>query len=98
MKKGKIKLDDIIDLHGYKLGNAKIAFVNFINKSYLSNNKIILVVTGKGYNNMGVLRKELPKWLSEKEISKYIISFNFAPKKFGGTGAFLIRIRTKGKI
>jgi DNA-nicking Smr family endonuclease len=97
LKKGLLKLDNVIDFHGYRLNDARIVLKNFIIMSYKSNYKNILVITGKGQNNSGALKKELPNWLCEKEISKYIISHMHAPQNLGGEGAFLIRVKSKNK-
>ena len=65
--------------------------------AYNRKHKNILVITGKGKDNSGVLKKELPSWLSEKEISKYTVSHMSAPKKLGGEGAVLIRLKNINK-
>jgi len=93
--KGLLKIDAIKDFHGYNLNIAKDVLINFILNSYKSKLKNILVITGKGKNNSGVLKKEIPRWLYDKEIKKYIISHFTAPKNLGGEGAILIRIKTK---
>ena len=97
LKKGLLKLDNVVDFHGYRLNDAKIALKNFVIMSYKFNHKNILVITGKGQNNSGALKKELPNWLCQKEVSKYIISFMHAPKNLGGEGAVLIRVKNKNK-
>ena len=97
LKKGLLKIDNVVDFHGYRLKDAKTALKNFVIMSYKSNYKNILVITGKGQNNSGALKKELPNWLCQKEVSKYIISFMHAPKNLGGEGAVLIRVKNKNK-
>jgi DNA-nicking Smr family endonuclease len=97
LKKGLLKLDNVVDFHGYRLNDARIILKNFIIMSYKSNYKNILVITGKGQNNSGALKKELPNWLCEEEISKYIISHMYAPQNLGGEGAVLIRVKNKNK-
>ena len=97
IKKGLLKVDSVMDLHGYRLNDARIAFKKFIIMSYNHKHKNILVITGKGKDNSGVLKKELPSWLSEKEISKYTVSHMSAPKKLGGEGAVLIRLKNINK-
>lgn len=97
VKKGLLRVDSVMDLHGYRLNDARIAFKKFIIMSYNRKHKNILVITGKGKDNSGVLKKELPSWLSEKEISKYTVSHMSAPKKLGGEGAVLIRLKNINK-
>ena len=97
IKKGLLRVDSVIDLHGYTMNDAKITIKKFIVMSYNSRHKNILVITGKGKDNAGILKKELPNWLCEKEISKYVVSHMVAPKKLGGEGAVLIRLKNINK-
>ena len=97
-KKSKIKPDGVIDLHGYSLKVGKQNLENYILKSYENNFRNILVITGKGLNNQGVLKKEVPVWLEEKKIKNYLISFEKAPNNNGGSGALLLRIKNKYKF
>ena len=97
-KKGKIKPDGIIDLHGYKLIIGKIKLENYILKSYENNLRNIIIITGKGLNNLGALKKEVPIWLENQEIKKFLISYEIAANNFGGSGALLVRIKNKYKI
>jgi DNA-nicking Smr family endonuclease len=87
----------VIDLHGYSLKVGKQNLESYILKSYENNLRNILVITGKGINNQGVLKKEVPVWLEEKKIKNYLISFEKAPNNNGGSGALLLRIRNKYK-
>ena len=97
IKKGLLRVDSVIDLHGYRLNDARIAIKKFIITSYNRKYKNILVITGKGKDNAGILKKELPNWLYEKEVCKYIISHMSAPKELGGEGAVLIRLKNINK-
>ena len=97
-KKRKIRPDGVIDLHGYSLKAGKQNLESYILNSYENNLRNILVITGKGLNNQGVLKKEVPVWLEEKNIKNYLISFEMAPNNNGGSGALLLRIRNKYKL
>jgi len=97
-KNGKFEPEGIIDLHGYRLQNAKTVLQKYILNAYDKSLRNILVITGKGYNNNGALRKEVPLWLSEKLLSNFLINFETAPKNFGGEGALIVRIKNKNKF
>ncbi len=97
LKKGKIQPDGIIDLHGYKLENAKIKLKIYIINAFEKNFRNIIIITGKGINNMGVLKREVPIWLQNEEIKRFIISFETAPQHIGGNGALIVRIKNKYK-
>ena len=97
-KKGKVKPDGIIDLHGYSLKTGQKKLQSYILKSYHNNLRNILIITGKGLNNLGALKKEVPLWLEDINIKKYLISYETAPNNIGGTGALLVRIKNKYKV
>ena len=97
LKKKKLKPDAVLDLHGNTLYSAKLLLNKFIINCYEKNIRNILIITGKGQNNKGVLKEELPKLLSERTLNSYLINFNVAPQHFGGEGALLIRIKNKFK-
>ena len=96
-KKKKLEPDIIIDLHGYTLYSAKLLLKKFISNCYEKNTRNILIITGKGQNNKGALKEEVPKWLKNKFFNKYLVNFNMAPKHFGGEGALLVRIKNRFK-
>ena len=89
--------EGILDLHGYRLQMAKIILHNYIVNAYEKKIRNILIITGKGRNNTGVLRKEVPLWLNDKTLTDLLINYETAPNKFGGEGALLVRIKNKNK-
>ena len=98
LNKNRIEPDGIIDLHGYRLKEAKIKLENYIFQAFNNNKRNILIITGKGVNNSGLLKKEVPTWLAEKKIQEILISYKSAPRSFGGEGALIIRLKNKLKI
>ena len=96
-KKKKIEPDISLDLHGYTLYSAKLLLQKFISNCYEKNIRNVLIITGKGQNNKGALKEEVPKWLSDKSFNKYVVNFNVAPSQFGGEGALLVRIKNRFK-
>ena len=98
LNKRRIEPDGIIDLHGFKLQEAKIILKNYVFQAFNNNKRNILIITGKGLNKTGLLKKEVPIWLNEREIKKILISYEEAPKSFGGEGALIIRLKNKKKV
>ena len=98
LNKRRIEPDGIIDLHGFKLQEAKIILKNYVFQAFNNNKRNILIITGKGLNKTGALKKEVPIWLNEREIKKILISYEDAPKSFGGEGALIIRLKNKQKV
>lgn len=97
LKKKKLELDAILDLHGQTLYSAKLLLHKFMSNCYEKNIRNILIITGKGQNNKGVLKEEVPKWLNDNLLNKFLVNFNVAPKHFGGEGALLVRLKNRYK-
>jgi len=96
MDSGNLKPDTILDLHGMNLNQAFAAFESAISSAYQNQNRLLLVITGKGKNNplgSGALRRELPRWLSLSHIGSKVIRASNAAPKDGGDGAFYILIK-----
>lgn len=87
----------VLDLHGHSLYSAKLILNKYIINCYEKNIRNVLIITGKGRNNKGVLKEEIPKWLSDKFFNKFLVNHKIAPKHLGGEGALLIRIKNKFK-
>lgn len=95
-RKGRIDIDASIDLHGKTVHNAYIAFLAFIESSYLHGHRNLLVITGKGKNSpdgVGLIKKELKTWTKESKIADKIVRISPACKKNGGDGAYYIFLK-----
>ena len=98
LNKNRIEPDGIIDLHGYKLNEAKNKLKSYLFQAFNNDKRNILIITGKGFNNTGLLKKEVPIWLNENDIKKILIVYKNAPRTFGGEGALIIRLKSKQKV
>ena len=96
-EKKNLKPDAKLDLHGHSLYSAKLILHKYLIDCYDKNIRNVLIITGKGKRNKGVLKEEVPKWLTDYVLKKFIISYDIAPKNFGGEGALLLRIKNKYK-
>ena len=97
ISKKKLEPKMILDLHGHTLYSSKLLLHKFIPKKKKKNIRNILIITGKGQNNKGTLKKEVPKWLNDRFFNKFLVNFYQAPRNFGGEGALLVRIKNKFK-
>ena len=78
------------------LNEAFKALEKAIISAYENQNRLLLVITGKGRNSVlgsGALKRELPHWLSLSHIASKIIRASNAAPKDGGDGAFYILIK-----
>ena len=101
LKRGKIPVEAILDLHGFNKSNARTAVRDFIKNSISKNIRCVLIITGKKNSYFGansILRKNLPDWLKEEDLSYYLLAHCFASIKDGGDGARYVLLRKKEKI
>ncbi len=103
IRKGKMPIEYRLDLHGFNQAQAYEALKHFIIQSYKSGIRSVLVITGKGKSKVtskdwlspstGVLKQNLPLWLSEAPLKDKILNVTPAQPKDGGSGAFYVYIR-----
>ena len=96
MRQSKVKIQARLDLHGMILTEAHISLLSFLERSYVSGNKIVLVITGKGLirnDGKGVLRLAVPRWLDAQPMKNWIRGFDHAAPKDGGEGALYVLLR-----
>jgi DNA-nicking Smr family endonuclease len=95
--KGRLSIEDRIDLHGRTQAEAHRLLGGFLARSHASGKRIVLVITGKGRTTGGVLRQLVPQWLREPQLSPYISAFRSAHLTHGGDGALYVRLRRNHK-
>ena len=93
IQQGKMALDARIDLHGLSQLQARQRLQNFIYRSVETGLRTVLVITGKGKAGRGVLRENVPQWLSEPPLSEVIIAFGPSQPQDGGAGALYVRLK-----
>lgn len=102
MKRGKLSPEARIDLHGLTLAAAHPRLNGFIMRSYAEGKRLVLVITGKGKKKDeggpipvrdGVLRHEVPHWLSMPPLSQIVLQVVQAHQSHGGGGAYYVYLR-----
>ncbi len=99
-KREVYKVEATLDLHGVTEKAAFEQVCDFVKQAYNCGKRCILIVTGKGWDDVpfsgkGVLRKAVPEWLSKSEISPLILAFKNPSESMGGAGALYILLRKK---
>ena len=111
LKRGKIRIDRRVDLHGYNLADAHEKFKTEIIKTYNKNKRCILFITGKGVNNKnnqnhylkdlgpklyyGKIKNSIVSWIEDQNLKKYILTYQDAGIEHGGDGAIFVYLRKK---
>jgi DNA-nicking Smr family endonuclease len=96
LSRGKSEIDARLDLHGMTQSRAHQALHAFLHRAHSDGFSFVLIITGKGTvgdSERGVLRRQVPHWLSLPEFRPLVIGFEEAAIGHGGTGALYVRIR-----
>lgn len=99
--RGREPIDARIDLHGMTQARAHAALLVFLQRSQADGARMVLVVTGKGSDRgehdpaapRGVLKRQVPLWLSLPEFRSFVGGFEDAHIGHGGQGALYVRLR-----
>lgn len=102
MKRGKLKPEGKLDLHGMRVDTAHPALIRFILSAQASGKRLVLVVTGKGKDRdepgpiptpRGVLRNQVPHWLTLPPLAQAVLQVSPAHISHGGDGAYYVYLR-----
>ncbi len=99
--RGRKPIDARIDLHGMTQAQAHAALFAFLQRSQADDARMVLVVTGKGSDRgepdraaaRGVLKRQVPLWLSLPEFRAFVVGFEDAHIGHGGQGALYVQLR-----
>lgn len=94
VRRGRVNVDRRLDLHGLTQAEARDALTHAVMRTAKRSGRCLLVITGKGPRLEGVLRSQLPRWLSEPNLRPHIASFAQAHARHGGAGAWYVFLRT----
>ena len=97
LSRGRKEIDARLDLHGMTQTRAHRALSGFLQRAHSDGLTFVLIITGKGKigaeSERGVLRRQVPQWLSLPEFRSLVVGFEEAHIGHGGEGALYVRIR-----
>ena len=98
LSRGRKEIDARIDLHGMTQIRAHRVLLSFLQRAHSDGLTFVLVITGKGKvdgaeSERGVLRRQVPQWLSLPEFRTLVVGFEEAHIGHGGEGALYVRVR-----
>lgn len=99
--RGREPIEARIDLHGMTQARAHAALLAFLQRAQSDGARTALIVTGKGLRGRdgdpeaprGVLKRQVPIWLSLPEFRALIVGLEDAHIAHGGEGALYVRLR-----
>lgn len=99
LRRGTIRVREELDLHGRKRDEALELLERFIVSAYNRRQKTVLVITGKGINSPegSVLQGTVSGWLRDAGI-RFVAEFAPAPPNLGGSGAYVVFLRSRQGI
>jgi len=98
LKKGQHTIESQLDLHGMTQKQACVSINSFIQNSFHSGKRCVLIITGKGNKpdgSVGLLRMMVPRWLNEEPNRSCVLAFSYAVPKDGGEGALYVMLKRK---
>jgi DNA-nicking Smr family endonuclease len=97
LSRGRKEIDARLDLHGMTQTRAHRALYGFLQRAHHDGLTFVLIITGKGKigneSERGVLRRQVPQWLSLPEFRSLVVGFEEAHVGHGGEGALYVRVR-----
>lgn len=101
LQRGQLPIQGRLDLHGMTQKQAYAALLRFVSASRAYNRRLVLVVTGKGWNPdasrpeeaVGVLRRSVPRWLESPPFTEHVSAVRDAHLRHGGSGALYVMLR-----
>jgi DNA-nicking Smr family endonuclease len=95
LRRGLVAVEARLDLHGHTQAEAHAELSAFLMQSQAAGLRCVLVVTGRGdlAGERGVLRRNLPGWLSAPTLRPYVLATASAHARHGGEGARYVLLR-----
>lgn len=87
-----------IDLHGLTQDRARVALDAFLQRAFDDGWRAVLVITGKGVQGDGVLRKSVPDWLGAPHLVHIVAGISEAARHHGGAGALYVALKKKPRV
>ncbi|KMW58911.1 SMR/MUTS family protein [Candidatus Rhodobacter oscarellae] len=104
LKRGKLKPEARVDLHGMTQARAHGVLSTFIQDAHARGLRLVLVITGKGKDRddggpiptpRGVLRHNVPQWLGLPPLSLMVLQVSDAHQRHGGGGAYYVYLKRR---
>lgn len=93
VRRGKLNIAASFDLHGHTQASAARALPAFLEDQQADGARCVLVITGKGREGQGVLRRNFLIWLESAAARRLVSGYAESHPKHGGSGAFYVFLR-----
>ena len=93
LRRGRLKIADILDLHGYTQVSTPAAITNFLASYSNSDNQCVMIITGKGRNSPDRVSGVRATALETLRKHPRVLAYCCSQPVDGGHGAFYILLR-----
>lgn len=93
VRRGKLSIAASFDLHGHTQASAARDLPAFLEDQQTKGTRCVRVITGKGRQGQGVLRRNFLFWLESPAARRLVSGYAEAHPKHGGAGAFYVFLR-----
>lgn len=84
-----------LDLHGLNSLAAEARLKAFVQQAYANDYRAVLVITGKGVAETGLLKRMAPEWLADPALAHIVAGISQAHARHGGTGALYVALKRR---
>jgi len=84
-----------LDLHGMDQVRARAVLESFLAGAWNDGWRAVLVITGKGVQGDGVLKRRTPEWLAAPHLAHIVAGISDAARHHGGEGALYVALKRK---
>jgi len=93
VRRGQVEIAARFDLHGHTQASAEMALPAFLQAQRQAGARCVLVITGKGGDGTGVLKRYFLHWLEGPAARPLVSGIAPAHARHGGGGAFYVFLR-----
>ena len=86
-----------LDLHGLDQQRARAVLEGFLTSAWNDGWRAVLVITGKGVQGDGILKRRTPEWLAAPHLAHMVAGISDAARHHGGAGALYVALKRKAR-
>jgi DNA-nicking Smr family endonuclease len=87
-----------LDLHGLDQDRARGVLERFLVRAWDEGFRAVLVITGKGVQGDGILKRRTPEWLAAPHLAHMVAGISDAARHHGGEGALYVALKRKSRV
>jgi len=95
--KAREEIGGRLDLHGLDQVRAKAVLEGFLTRAWNEGARAVLVITGKGVQGDGILKRRAPEWLAAPHLAHIVAGISDAARHHGGEGALYVALKKKAR-